>query len=117
MDQRLISYLRPLRRRWGLTQAELAFLIGAKTGGVVSRIEAVKRFPTLAATFACELIFDTPPVELFPDLFAQVEKSLLARTNELYVALQGNSLRTTADKLDFLEEVLARLETRHPPTV
>jgi transcriptional regulator with XRE-family HTH domain len=117
MDQRLISYIRPLRRRWGLTQTELALLIGAKTGGVVSRIEAVKRFPTLAATFACELIFDTSSLELFPDLFAEVHKSLLLRTNELYIALQGNSDRATSDKLDFLEQVLARLDARRPPAV
>jgi hypothetical protein len=91
--------------------------MGAKTGGVVSRIEAVKRFPTLTATFACELIFDTPSPELFPDLFEEVHKSVLRRTNELYIALQGNASKTTADKLDFLEEVLARLEARRLPSV
>src|SRR5438309_2050998 len=104
MDQRLISYLRPLRRRWGLTQRELAYLIGAKTGGVISRIEGFKRFPTLAATFACELIFDIPSLELFPELFLEVHEALLRRTNELYEGIQGNPSKTTHSKLDFLEE-------------
>jgi hypothetical protein len=42
MNHRLISYVRPLRRRWGLTQGEFALLIGTKTPAMVSRIEAVK---------------------------------------------------------------------------
>src|SRR5262249_37712646 len=117
MDQRLISYIRPLRRRWGLTQTELALLIGAKTGGVVSRIEAVKRFPTLAATFSCELIFDTPSLDLFADVFVDVHKSLILLTNELSGALQGSTLKTPPDKLDFLAQVFGRREARRPPAV
>ena len=42
MAERLKTYLRPLRRRWGLTQRELAFLIGIKNGTVISRIEGFK---------------------------------------------------------------------------
>src|SRR5262245_14199583 len=68
MDQRLISYVRPLRRRWGLTQRELAFLIGAKTHSAISQIEALKAYPPLAGAIACSIIFDTPTLELFPEL-------------------------------------------------
>jgi transcriptional regulator with XRE-family HTH domain len=72
MDQRTISYLRPLRRRWGLTQAELASLIGTRTHVAISRIEALKIYPSLAEAIACSIIFDTPPIELFPELYAKV---------------------------------------------
>ena len=108
MDQRLISYLRPLRRRWGLTQAEVAFLIGTKTHVAVSRIESLKAYPPLAEAIACSIVFDTPLQELFPELYGRVYEFVLAHADELYQKLQGNSSRVTRAKLDFLEEVLAR---------
>jgi len=108
MDRRLISYLRPLRRRWGLTQAEFAFLIGTKTHVAVSRIEARKTYPSLAQAIACSIIFDTPPLELFPELYGKVFEFVLSQAEELYQKLQGNPSRVTRAKLDFLEEVLAR---------
>lgn len=108
MDQRLISYLRPLRRRWGLTQAEFAFLIGTRTHVTVSRIEARKAYPSLAQAVACSIVYDTPPQELFPELYAKVYEFVQQQAEELYEKLQGNSSRVTRAKLDFLEEVLAR---------
>src|SRR4051812_23604206 len=109
MDHRLISYLRPLRRRWGLTQRELAFLIGAKTHSAISQIETRKAYPPLAGAIACSIIFDTPSIELFPELYAKVHAIVLARADELYQELQGNASRVTRAKLDFLEEVLSRV--------
>ena len=108
MDQRLISYLRPLRRRWGLTQAELAFLIGTRTHVAVSRIEARKTYPSLAQAIACSIVFDTPPLELFPELYGKVYDFVLSQAEELYEKLQGDTSRVTRSKLDFIEEVLSR---------
>ncbi len=113
MTTRLISYLRPLRRRWGLTQKELAFLIGAKSGAAISRLERLQRTPTLTAMIACEIIFDAAHMKLFPERYAQVREAVLARANELYEALQGNPSRVTRAKLDFLESVLTRTEGNH----
>lgn len=108
MDPRLRTYLRTLRRRWGLTQKELAFLIGASGGGHVSRLEQLKRFPSLAAAIACLVIFDTSPYQLFPGLFEDIEGAVLERAAELYEELQGNPSKSAQVKLDFLEEVLKR---------
>jgi transcriptional regulator with XRE-family HTH domain len=108
MDRRLISYIRPLRRRWGLTQAEFAFLIGTKSHVAVSRIEARKAYPSLAEAIACSIVFDTPPLELFPELYGKVYDAVLSQAQELYEKLQGTPSRVTRAKLNFLEEVLAR---------
>ena len=110
MNQRVKAYLRPLRRRFGLTQRELAFLIGAKSAAVISRIERLKRAPSLAWTRAFVLIFDTRALELFPELFSDVRDGVRRRARELYDELQGDPSKTTRAKLDFLEEVLTRLE-------
>ena len=114
MEPRIKIYVRPLRRRWALTQRELAFLIGVKNGAAVSRIERLKRSPSLQVTFACALIFGSAPPELFPGLISQIHDDVLRRVTELYDELQGNPSRETRIKLDFLEGVLARLEGIEP---
>src|SRR6266542_261915 len=111
MAQRLKIYSRSFRRRVGLTQRELAFLIGVKTHAVVSRIAGLKRCPRLVWAVACEAVFDTRALELFPELFAEVHQAVFRRACELYEELQGNSSRTTRIKLDFLEKVLDRLDS------
>ena len=104
------AYLRPLRRQSGLTQRELAFLIGAKAGTTISRIERLKQAPSLERAHALALIFGIRAVEVFPGFFSEIHEALRARTNELYEELQGNPSKTTKVKLDFLEDVLARLD-------
>jgi DNA-binding XRE family transcriptional regulator len=110
MDPRIKTYVRPLRRRWALTQRELAFLVGAKSGTVVSRIEGLKRPPSLPVTVACALVFGIALPDLFPHLHSQIHDDVLRRVSELYDELQGNPSKETRIKLDLLETVLTRLE-------
>ncbi|UQD86065.1 MULTISPECIES: helix-turn-helix transcriptional regulator [Bradyrhizobium] len=110
MRHRHQSYLRPHRRRWGLTQQELAFLIGVKSRTAVSRMEGSKRRPSLDAVFICEMIFNTPPLELFPGLMSELQEAILRRASELYEVLQGDPSKATRLKLDFLERLLERVQ-------
>ncbi|WP_453967354.1 helix-turn-helix domain-containing protein [Bradyrhizobium elkanii] len=105
------SYLRPLRRRWGFTQEELAFLIGIKRTAV-TRIEGLKRKPNIDAVFICALVFNMSPLQLFPGLMSELHEAALRRANELYEELQGDSSKTTRIKLDFLEQLFQRSETK-----
>lgn len=111
MDHRAISYLRPLRRRWALTQAEVAFLVGTRTNITIGRMEALRSYPSLAHAIAFSILFDTPPHELFPELYGKAYQFVLARAEELYESLQGSPSPAIRTKLDFLEEVLQRV---HP---
>jgi DNA-binding XRE family transcriptional regulator len=111
MVQRFQTYLRPSRRHWGLTQGELAFLIGYKTGKSISRIEALKQTPTLNAALSCAVIFNTTPLKLFPGALYDAEQVVLDRAYELYEELQGEPSNATRIKLDFLEVLIARLES------
>jgi transcriptional regulator with XRE-family HTH domain len=112
MTHRPISYLRALRRRCGLTQKELAYLIGADTGSVISRVEGLKRLTSTGATLAIALVFNTTPSELFPTTFAEMREDVHRRVTDLYEELQGNPSATTRAKLDFLEQVLERVAKR-----
>ena len=114
MNKKLKNYVRPFRRRSGLTQREFAFLVG---GASVSRIERFKHAPNLLAMHACSLLFGVQAADLFPHLMGDVQKTLKCRTNELYEQLQGNPAKRTRTKLDFLEGVLARLEDKRTDRV
>lgn len=108
-------YLRALRRRWALTQTELAFLIGANSSAVISRIEDDKRLPKLAAAVACELIFCVPLSDIFATHRSEIERGLIERAYVLYDELQGHPASSTKLKLDFLEGILARLDQKAAP--
>ena len=110
MERPLKSYLRTFRRRWGLTQRELAFLIGVESATTVSRLEQLKRSPSLGSALGCLIVFETTAVEIFPALFAEARETVRERANELYQELQGDPSATTRIKLDFLENFLARAD-------
>ena len=110
MNKALDCYLRSYRRRWGLTQRELAILIGYRTHAVVSRLEQAGSIPTLETVYALEILFGTAPHELFPGLKAPVQEAVVARARQRYDELQGDSSRVARLKLDFFEDVFQRHE-------
>ena len=60
--------LRTHRRTWGLSQRELAELLGMESRAHVSRIERGKRSPTLETALACSTLFGVSLGVLFPQL-------------------------------------------------
>ena len=112
MTKTLASYVRTYRRRWALTQDELAGLLGYETGAIISALERNVREPSMKAAHGLALIFDTSPDELFPHLHLTTENEVLDRARDLYERLQGNTSRSIKLKLDFLEDVFARADAR-----
>src|SRR5262245_45414563 len=113
MKPKLKNYLRSYRLRWGLTQTELAYLVGLLSGTTISRIERHLQKPSLLIALACHAIFGIPPVELFPAVFGEVEEDVMRRAYGLYERLQGSKSAATKTKLDCLEEALARAKARN----
>jgi transcriptional regulator with XRE-family HTH domain len=112
MVANLDCYLKTYRRRVGLTQTELAALLGYRTGAVISRFERVVRHPTLETAYAFEIILGHSPKELFPSLHAKVRRELVIRARARYEELQGNSSKANKIKLDFFEGILAKWDDR-----
>jgi transcriptional regulator with XRE-family HTH domain len=106
MASRLKNYLRFYRRRSGLTQRELAYLLGL-SDSAISRIERNLSQPTLKIALACQVLFGASPFELFPDAFAQVEETVKKRGAKLHERLQAGVERNTKAKSDFLRGLLA----------
>lgn len=118
--RRLDNYLRTYRRRSGLTQREVAFLLGCETGAQVSRYEKRKRVPPLRTALACEAVFGIPVSELFGGVRQTVGTEIDRRLNQLRSRLEsqparGRDARLLARKLHWLGErgvqVTVRAET------
>jgi transcriptional regulator with XRE-family HTH domain len=107
-----VNYLRSYRLHWGLSQGELANLLGWKGSEVISRIEKKQRPPTLRLVIACFILFGTPAAELFPDISASIEIDVMARVQEMYETIQGNPSRKTKRNIELLEIAIERADER-----
>lgn len=79
----LPNYLLSNRKRLGLSQEEVAFLLGDRKGSRVCRHEHFLRVPDLEVALAYEAIFKRSLSELFGGLFQKVEKEVGKRAKML----------------------------------
>lgn len=91
--RKLENYLRMYRRRSGLTQREVAFLLGCRNGAQMSRFEKRKRVPSLQTALAFEVILGAPVSELFAGLRESVMKEIAKRA----VHPEAQALKNTAE--------------------
>jgi transcriptional regulator with XRE-family HTH domain len=89
MASYLHNYLRTYRKRAGLSQAEVAFLLGCHSGAKVSRYEHAARRPSLETVFAYEVILHTALRDLFAGLYRDVEKRTRKRVGILIRKLEA----------------------------
>ena len=81
--QRLQNYLRTHRRRQGLSQADVARLLGAASGTKVSRYENFTRMPGALTVFAFEIVFNQPASELFAGRYDAIRLAVQERARRL----------------------------------
>ena len=108
MKKKNLNYLRSYRLRWGLSQRELAYLLGWSRSEAISRIEMKQRAPTLKLVIGCFVLFGTTAAELFPDLSTSIETDVIARTWEFYEKIQGNPSKKTKRQIELLEGAIQR---------
>lgn len=103
----LPNYLRTHRKKTGLSQQELAILMGYDGTDQISRHEQFSSLPPIAAAVAYEVIYRVPIAELFPGLSNRVEQDVERRIAVLKKSLGQRSGRdrcaaTTARKLEWI---------------
>ena len=109
MTHRVKTYLRTFRRRSGLTQAEVAFLLGVHSGAKVSRYERLSRRPSFLTALGLQAVFGVPAETLLPAISAEVERKIMARAHLLSRRLERHSdSARTKRKIRFLTSVTAR---------
>lgn len=97
MSKRLESYLYSHRKETGLSQRELALILGYDKDGPISRQERLESVPPLLVAIGYAVVFDRPVSELFAGLVEVVEDSITKRLCSLELSL-AKSLPKSARK-------------------
>lgn len=122
MADRLVNYVRARRKKAGLSQRDLAFILGYGKAAAISRHELFRSIPPLIMALAYEVIFQTPIAELFPGLHETVEAAIEKQIAELEARLQRDkskqsvrSSRESDRKLEWLAERRRSRTTEQSP--
>ncbi len=102
----LKNYLRTARRRSGLSQDEIAQLLGARSGSKICRYETLARVPAVSTVFALEIIFRVSVRELFAGTYAEVHCTILRRAKRLMKDLADDTSKPARRKLLFLRGIV-----------
>ena len=115
---KLEHYLRACRKRSGLSQRDVGYLLGAKSRAQVSRYER-RHAPPLRTALAFEALFGAPVSEIFAGMREVVEKELSRRVRELALDLRAQNgkrnSRVTSQKLQWLVDHCAETHVGERP--
>ena len=110
-ERTVLCYLRTHRRIWGLTQQELASLMGFKSREHVSRIENGKRAPTIESALTCQVLFGIPPSAMFPHAYDLVEEKVVRDVYRRHLALSDTTSPSKLRKRELFSLALERAVT------
>ncbi len=112
---KLPNYLKTYRKRAGLSEDEVAFLLGCAGGQPVSRCEHFHRIPSFRAMLAYRVIFQTSVRELFSGEYQKVERTVARQAERLAERLRAdNPAPATARKLAFLQAIVSAATGEQP---
>ena len=114
MTHKLPNYLRVHRKRAGLSQDEVAQLLGHLSGAHLSRYENFRYTPALAAAFAFEVIFQAPARDLFAGVYQEVEQSVVSRAGFLVRRLEKRANPPATRALEVLRKVTGKVSAGLP---
>ena len=105
----LASYLRTHRKQSGLSQRELARLLGYPDEGQVSRHERLYCVPPFQIALRYQAVFRVPISDLFPGAYETAKEAIEARLTQMEHDLhecsaKGRNAATIARKLEWMWE-------------
>lgn len=107
-SHKLDNYLLTCRKSAGLSQDEVAFLLGGTSGTKIARYERRVRVPLLDTALAYEAVFQTPVRSLFAGRFQRVESAMRRRGRLLLRKLETSKQdRFTERKLALLRAIVS----------
>ncbi len=106
-SHKLANYLRAYRKRSGLSQSEVAYLVGCKNGNQVSRYERRRHMPPLRTALAFQAALGTPLSELYAGTYESVAKQVRHRAQTLAVELQTRTPKRGKDLIPYKLQWLA----------
>ena|ERR1700730_8982665 len=112
---RLVNYVRAQRKSAGLSQSELALILGYRNDSVVSRHEQFRSVPPLLMALGYAVIFQTSVSDLFPGLQETVEDAIEGSLAEFESALRKQTHTGRNSRLPAITRKLSWLSERREP--
>lgn len=109
MSPPYIEGLRRARRSSGLTQAELAKLLGLKSRSHISLLERGERVPTVAHFLILEAVFQIPGHTLFPRIHKEMKMQVGATCDSLFRELKADSSKRAEQVTKLLQTALVNV--------
>ncbi|HEY2091298.1 MAG TPA: helix-turn-helix transcriptional regulator [Thermoanaerobaculia bacterium] len=107
MPRKLIHYLRNERKRLGLTQADIAALLGMQWKTRVSKYERGEAQPSLDLGLAYQQIYGKPISEIFVGRDATIRTAVRARARHLLKDLPDSGSEIELRRKRSLEHIAA----------
>jgi len=104
------TYLRTHRRKWALSQGELAELLGGITADAISKYETLARPPSSELLIACEFVFEQPALALFPAMSLAIAREILGNARAIRGRLADRSDAQSVRKRLLLDNLIIRSE-------
>lgn len=112
-------HIRMLRRRAGMTQRDLAALLGLSSHSQISRWENGTRVPASKELLELQVIFGVVPSGVFPDHHDRAVQAVVTRINRLKRTAATVTSFTEASrpscKAVHLDRILESVRRQHPP--
>ncbi len=108
MASNIVTYLRRERRKWGLTQKEVASLVGLRSRSQISAIERGVAPPTVQQLLAFQCLFGMTAAQLFPRLFQDAEDLVFHATQTLIDTTKTGATLRAIRKKELLRQVTSR---------
>lgn len=102
--------LKSMRKKAGLTQSDLAFLLAKEDETAISKLELRKSNLTVRNLLACCLIFDCTPEEMLPELHLELVEELEALVHALKSLKQKDVSARTTNRIRSLNQLLVRID-------
>ena len=104
------NYLVSNRKRLGLSQADVAFLLGGEGTEKVSRHERFHHEPSLRTALAYEAIYKRSVAEILSALYGKIEREVAGRAKVLARKTMGaKPNRRNSHKVRVLEDIAGEL--------
>ena len=108
MSHSLPSYLLTLRKRSGLSQADLALLMGI-SASALCRLETQTRRPSLEFAIATEVILGQRLKNVFPAAYESVQHRIVERAQRLRDRYRSNPKLEGRAGLQVLDDIVERM--------
>jgi transcriptional regulator with XRE-family HTH domain len=108
MARHIDSYIRRERRKWGLTQQELASLLGQKSRARVSALEHGHIRPNAEDLVLLSTIFGLTPRQLFPRAAEDWHADLLRRSKRVLRDIDAQATLRAQRKIVLLRQIHSR---------